>query len=632
MSLITASGLAVRYGAQDVFRDVSLAVDAGSRIALVGPNGCGKTSLLRILAGIDPPAAGSVHRAKGAGIAYLPQDPTFPDGRTLWEEAHRPFAALEDLGQRLRSLEAAMADAAAGAQAARLYEKLQVEYERQGGYDYEQRIRRALSGMGFTEDDYHRRLGEFSGGQRTRAMLARLILEEPEVLLLDEPTNHLDVEAMEWLESNLKTSSSAVVVVAHDRSFLDAVAAKVWELGPAGIDAYRGNYTAFAAQRAQRRDERRAAAERQRRDIERTEDYIRRNISGQNSRQARGRRTRLARVERLEAPRSRRKPDLRFRAGPRGGDRALALRGLVAGYSADVPLVQCDDVEVMRGARVAITGPNGVGKTALLRTIAGEIPPLAGQVQLGGGAVVGYFAQDHSGLTPGETALEHILAAGDMLPAQGRSFLARYGFGGDDAFKPVDALSGGERARVALAILSLRGANLLLLDEPTNHLDLDSQEVLQAALSGGDGTLLVVSHDRYLLRGLCDEVWAIEGGALERYSTGYDEYRAAVASRREEAKDTTKSSRAKGGPARRAGQKSRQREGRRLSARREAVEAAIEAKEAHLAGLMDALEAATSARDVERIAALGEEYAATEAAVADLLSEWEGLAAAEPRA
>jgi ATP-binding cassette subfamily F protein 3 len=363
------------------------------------------------------------------------------------------------------------------------YDRLQAAYEEAGGYLIDHQIKRVLTGLGFVGEDYDRPLGQLSGGQQTRAHLGRLLLESPDLLLLDEPTNHLDVAAIEWLEAFFRDWDGGLVAVAHDRAFLDNVAQQVWELADGLLTAYRGNYSHYVRQRAERMERQVKAHAKQKAFITKEEDFIRRNVAGQRTKEAQGRRTRLARLERIDAPTD---PSsaarVRLKSGRRSGDRVVGLYDLTVGYDPNEPLLRCDEIELGWQSRVALVGPNGAGKTTLLRTILGSVPPLSGKARLGGGVQVGYFSQTHDRLVGDRTVVEHVLESSTMTAAEARSFLGRYLFSGDQAFKPVSTLSGGERARVALALLELDGANFLILDEPTNHLDVHSQEMLQEVL------------------------------------------------------------------------------------------------------------------------------------------------------
>ena len=514
MSLINASNLAKSYGSEDIFSDISFSVPKRARIGLVGSNGVGKTTLLRILIREESASEGGIHQAKGLRIGYLPQEASLESGKTLWDECLSVFSELMEWQAQLRKMESRMGDEHEDADFLEKYSRLRERFEHADGYTYENEIERTLTGLGFGRDEFHKPLEILSGGQRTRAFLARLLLSNPDVLLLDEPTNHLDIQAMEWLEGYLRNWDGAVMLVSHDRYFLDRTVSVVWEMTPS-LEVYRGNYSAYLKQREARYERQLKEYEAQQEFIAKEEDYIRRNIAGQNTRQAQGRRTRLERLlndARLAPPQKSRRFHIKLSADSRSGDLVVRTRDLKVGYHDDKKvLISVPDLVLMRGECVAIMGPNGAGKTTFLKTLLNSISPLAGQVDLGASVQVGYFAQAHEGLHDNWTLIHEIqYAAPQMLEEEVRKYLATFLFKGDDAFKEVGVLSGGERGRLAIACLCLQGANLLLLDEPTNHLDLPSQEILQRVLAEFNGTVLLVSHDRYLVDAVATQIWEVQ--------------------------------------------------------------------------------------------------------------------------
>lgn len=550
MSLLSVASLSKSCGAADVFTGLSFSLARRARVALVGPNGVGKTTLLRILVGEEEPSSGTVARARGVRVGYLPQEADFEMSGTLWESCLAPFASLISQQEELQRLEVLMADPSWAGSVLPRYGAMQQDFERRGGYTYPMRIEQVLTGLGFDEADYHLPLDRLSGGQRTRAYLARTLLSDPDLLLLDEPTNHLDIAAIEWLEGYLAQWGGAALIVSHDRYFLDRVCNAVLEMLPGSLELYRGNYSAYLRQRQERAERRQEVFEAEKEKLLKEARYIKKYIAGQNVSQARGRLRRLSRIlqaieqvgveavlskkwsevsedvsiavsdlspeqaeRRVRALQSpvRRLPrlNLQLRSGGRSGDLVIRTRHLQIGYPGKL-LFEAPDIVLRRGACAALIGPNGAGKTTFLKTVLGEHEPLAGEVILGASLQVGYFAQAHEGLDPQRTVMEEIAAlAPGWLPGQIRDYLGRYLFSGDDVFKKVEVLSGGERGRLALAKLALQDANLLLLDEPTNHLDIPSQEILQAVLNDFGGTILLVSHDRYLIDALATQIWEI---------------------------------------------------------------------------------------------------------------------------
>jgi ATP-binding cassette subfamily F protein 3 len=628
MSILTAHHVSKSFGAHDVLTDITLSLAHGQRAALVGPNGAGKTTLLHILAGMDEPTGGTVHRARGQTIGFLPQhaDQVLDEDTTLHNLMRAVFAQLDRLAQQMRELEHALADPAQHDAALEKYSKIAEQFEHAGGYTVETRIEQVLGGIGFERDDFDKPVNILSGGQKTRALLARLILLDPDVLLLDEPTNHVDVEAVEWLEATLRDYRGGLIIASHDRYFIDAVADTVWELHHGQLEVYRGNYTDYLLQRDERREQQLKEYERQREFIAKEEDYIRRNIAGQNTRQAQGRRTRLERLKKsadlIKRPETRKSMRFNLSTQPRSGDIVLRARNLLVGYPDDRKvLLACEQLFLYRNQRVAIWGPNGAGKSTFLKTVLGQLPPLGGDIELGASVRVGYYAQAHEMLDANDSVLTAILKVQNMPVSKARGLLGSYLFSGDTIEKPIGTLSGGERGRVALAVLSLEGANVLLLDEPTNHLDLDSQEVLQDALADFEGTLLLVTHDRYLVDALATHVWAIEDNRIVAYEGNYSEFiaqredaklRAGAAARAttQPAKDKNKTSIAPD-----KNEKQRQ---KRIAE----LEVAIAEHETRLSELSRQLETAKP----DKVAALGSEYTRLEQEMQALVDEWAEVA------
>jgi ATP-binding cassette subfamily F protein 3 len=636
MSLLTGSNLGKSFGPDDIFSGISVEIPHKARIALVGPNGAGKTTLLNILIGSEPPSEGTVAIAKGTRIGFLPQRPELAGDHSLHEELLSAFADLRKMEARLRDLEAALADPAQHDTALEQYGKLQERFEEAGGYTYESRIRMVLQGLGFKPEDYDRPLTRLSGGQRTRALLGRLLLDAPDLLVLDEPTNHLDINAVEWLEGFLKDFPGAVLAVSHDRYFMDAFATTVWELDFGTLETYRGNYSHYTQQRTERYERRLKEYEAQQEFLAKETEYIRRNIAGQNTRQAKGKLRRLETMQKrgklLNRPRTRQTLHLKMADTMRSGDKVLMTKDLVVGYADGAkPLFRAPDITLWRGEVAALIGPNGVGKTTFLKTALGQLPPLSGEVKIGASVQVGYFAQAHELLNPKSTIIDEIMAAKPMGVAEARNYLGQFLFTGDDVFRTIDTLSGGERGRVALAKLALSGANLLLLDEPTNHLDIESQEILQNVLANFDGTILLVSHDRYLIDALATQIWAAAPGALQVFEGNYKDYveardKAAQAEKSPTPADKNGASNGKV-PAKQeaAPKKKHGLNAFQLERRLKEVEANIETLEARIADLHEAITQASTAGDAARIQSLGAAYNQAEADLEAAMGEWELL-------
>jgi ATP-binding cassette subfamily F protein 3 len=640
MSIIVAERLAKSFDPDDIFWDVSCTIARGDRIALVGRNGTGKTTLLRILGGFEEPTGGRVYRAKGLRIGYLPQEAVLEGDRSLWREMMTAFEALHELEARLHELELEMGDPERAEAVLEAYAPLRERFELMGGYTYQDHTKHVLMGLGFSPEEHNTPLAHLSGGQKTRALLARLLLESPDLLLLDEPTNHLDLQAIEWLEGYLNNWEGTVLMVAHDRYFMDRVVRKVWELAFGQVEVYSGNYSHYTQQRQERYERRLKEYRAQQAFVAKEEDYIRRYMAGQRTTQAQGRLKRLERFkqdELLDRPREEHTIKLRFQTPLRSGEKVAWSQDLVVGYEPGAPLFHCPDLDLRRGECVALLGPNGSGKTTFLKTLLGEVPPLAGYARLGASLKIGYYAQVHSDLDPDKSVLDTILEVKDMLLGEARSFLGRFLFSGDDVFKHVGDLSGGERSRVALAKLVLQRANFLLLDEPTNHLDIASQEVLQDVLDEFPGTVLLVTHDRYLVDRLASQLWLIqpEQRALELFDGTWGEYvearsRDAQAANTSQAQDEEARKGRKGWfDEQRQARREEQRSRREQEAREQQVaelEAEIHHLEEQLKALQDEIAAASDAQKAMRIHELGTIYAELEGHLHERLDEWAEMA------
>jgi ATP-binding cassette subfamily F protein 3 len=532
---IAVSGAAVDFGATRVLRDVTFTVTRGEKWGVIGRNGSGKTSLFRLLTGELDPAEGSVARSGALRFSLLEQHRTFVGAATVWEAAAGGFADLLELERSLAEQGTAIAEAGdrCTPQMLARYDRDLERFQREDGYSVAARIDAVLHGLGFDPDQARSQtLDRLSGGERGRLGLARQLVTPADVLLLDEPTNHLDLETSRWLEDYLRGVDATVLLVSHDRAFLQAVVDHVLHLEAGTASAYAGDYEAFLWQRGERRLAQQRAFVKQAKVIAAEEDYIRRNIAGQNSGQAKGRRRRLERVSRLSPPVGEEGAmALRLTADERGGDQVLAAeevrvalgdRVLLAGFSARIP----------RGEVVGMVGPNGAGKSTLLRVIVGERPLDGGEVRIPESVRIAYYRQDLAQVPPDRTLYDII---GDLRPAWGRGpiqgHLGRFGFSGDAVRRRAGSLSGGEMARVALAMMMLSGANFLIFDEPTNHLDVESIEALEDAIEAYDGTVLLVSHDRALLRALTTRTWVLHQGRITDYPGTFGEWEVASAER-----------------------------------------------------------------------------------------------------
>ena len=542
MAILRLQAATREIGAEIILSSISAAIARDERIGLVGANGAGKTTLLRLCVGLDEPDSGQVTRARGLRVGLLAQeanlDSTFTAAPTVREAVRAGAGELVAMESRLRALEAVGESGVSSPE----YEQLHDEFDARGGYSLDIRVDAALSGLGFAKEDWTRPPTAMSGGQQTRAALARLLVSELDLLLLDEPTNHLDVAAIEWLENQLATRPGALLVASHDRAFLDAVVQRVWELRERRLEVFRGNYSAYLAQREGRDARARKEAETRSGQIDREQELVQRYRSHRKFSKMHEHERRLAALEEqvvLTPPRTRSARLALTGVGGNGrvarsGDVAVDLEDVVVGFTGS-PVARTGRLEARRGERIGVVGPNGAGKTTLLRTIAGELALLDGFLRLGSGIQVGYLAQVRQAPTAGATVIDAFRAASGLDSGPARAYLARFLFSGDDVFKPVEKLSGGERSRLELAIVGVASANLLLLDEPTNHLDIPAREALEAFLRESAATVLVVSHDRRLLEGVCTQLWVVDrpadgGPALvARFNGGYRDWRSAVA-------------------------------------------------------------------------------------------------------
>jgi ATP-binding cassette, subfamily F, member 3 len=521
----------VKYHGGDlkILSGASLSVEAGEKIGLVGRNGAGKTTLLNVLSGRSEPDGGTVELVGGAKVGVTSQELFAGGERSVEEEIGSAFEPLMRREKELEALEARISEDPSPTLLER-YGRLQAEFDRDGGYEYRARTASTLSSLGFDPEDWKRPVGSFSGGEQSRIALAKLLLSEPDLVLLDEPTNHLDLRAIEWLENFVKNAKSAVLVVSHDRYFLDAVAGSILELDEGKLARYPGNYTKYVAEKRARNEQlaRRAKANAERR--EQLERFIEKNrAKASKAKQAKSKQRLLDRMEKIQDPKNA-KRNVQVDLGgetARAGRVVLEMENVSYGHDdAQAPLLSDLDLVVERGERVALLGPNGTGKSTIMRLATGELQPQDGALRLGHNVAPAYQDQQLARLDGEKTVLEEAMDATGLDPADARELLGAFLFSGEDVFKKVSALSGGEKNRLSLAEIVVSGANLLLLDEPTNNLDIPAREALEEALLDYRGTLFFISHDRYFLRKLATRVVELEGKKISNYLGGYDYYRA----------------------------------------------------------------------------------------------------------
>ncbi len=632
------------YGAQDILRGASLQVNPGEHVGLVGRNGAGKTTIFRLISNDETPDKGDVVRARGLRLGLLAQHIHFEPGTTVHESALAAFGHLQQIEHEMHELEHRMADASDDLERVlERYSELQIAFEREGGFEYTARAEAILQGLGFGRETWALETEKLSGGQVNRLGLARLLLAEPDVLLLDEPTNHLDVAAVEWLEEFLSTYPSAYVVISHDRYFLDRTSSRIIEVEAGRAASYTGNYSAFLVEREVRREAQQRAYENQQHLIAKTEEFIRRNLAGQKTKQAKSRRNMLARMERVEAVRTDQSSgDFRLQGVERTGTQVLMVAEAAVGYSG---LVLADDITftLRRGECLGIIGPNGSGKTTFVRTVLGKLPALAGEIKWGTKVEVGYYAQQLDDLDDRNEVIMELRRVAPSTATAGelRSFLAKFLFTGDEVYKHVRDLSGGEKGRLALAKLIYSRVNVLVLDEPTNHLDIPSREALEEALDAFPGTIITISHDRYFLDRVATQILSLDGaGHAEHYDGDYTEYHDWKAAERramlEAAKrDEAEAALRKAAPARapkpgasrdrKKSDKGSKKKGTERSS--QVVETEIAETEKRLAALSEEMGKPEVVRDAAQLSKLNQEYSRTETLLQELYQEWERVAA-----
>ena len=533
MILLDVVDIVKHFGPEPILDGVRFEVRPGEKIGLVGPNGAGKSTLMKILAGKLDADAGSVSLHRTARLEYLEQQPEFVAERSLWEEAKTAmshFAGMVDEAGDVAEKLATVKDEVEHKRLAARYDFLQHEIQRHDAYNLDYKIERVLGGLGFTRETFDRPCGVLSGGQLNRLLLAKVLLREPDVLLLDEPSNHLDIEATEWLENFLASADQAVVVVSHDRYFLDKVTNKTLELFHGTVDEYVGNFSAYWMQKQERVKVQARTFEKQQEFIAKTEEFIRKNFYGQKSAQAKDREKKLERVERIDAPREIIGPPMGFAPATRTGDIVVRAEHLSKAF--DRPLFNDLSFDILRGERWGILGPNGTGKTTLLKIIVGRLEATSGKTVLGAGVKPGYYDQMLQGIDDDAQTLDAVRPPHkEFNEPQRRDLLARFGLTGEIVFQKVSSLSGGERSRAALARLSAQDPNFLILDEPTNHLDLWACDSLERAISEFDGTVLFVSHDRYFLNRVCDHVLVVEPDRFRVITGNYEDYQLFIQTR-----------------------------------------------------------------------------------------------------
>jgi len=651
-TILTVSNLAKTFITEEIFSGVTFQIMEREHVALVGVNGAGKSTALRIIAGVEHSNGGDIIQANGLRVTYLSQEAKFTSHGTVLDEAREAFSTVLAAADRMREIEREMETASDELEALLdEYDRLQTRFESGGGYDIEHRTEAVLNGLGFTEEQFSDPVDRLSGGQKTRVALAKALLESPDLLLLDEPTNHLDLEMLEWLETFLRSWNGACLIVSHDRYFLDRVTTRTLDLSFGRLEDYPVPYAKYLAMREERMIRRVKEYEEQQEHIAKTEEFIRKYGNGQRYREARGRQKKLDRLERLPRPMEHNRIHLRLGSPVRSGRMVLSSTKMGIGYKdPDGPTTFINTPELLidRNERIGLIGPNGSGKTTLIKTLVGSLPALGGQYTYGTNVKPGYYAQSHEQLRgKGDgTPLSVILDTGPMTEEVARNYLGRFLFSGDDVYKQVTSLSGGERSRLALGVLLLEQANFLILDEPTNHLDIQARETLEEMLSDFDGTILFVSHDRYFMDRIATQLWVVEDGGLSVALGNYTDYQRSIGHRAadraaelEKAQEAEKTAQivvevpvavptngaefdpaeylmtARGKPRRKTDNDSQ-----KVLAQ---LEREISKLEGRLTEISDALAIASTDEDVSAIGRLGEEYERTQLDLDGAYARWE---------
>ncbi|MCD6532303.1 ABC-F family ATP-binding cassette domain-containing protein [bacterium] len=615
MDLVILDNVGYSPGGKEIFEKISFTITDRTRLALLGRNGTGKTTLLRLIAGEIEPTSGNIFRKGGIRIGFLHQEQGIEDGGTVFESVLKTYAPWWKLYVKLASPDIPPAE----------YDSLMVRFEALGGYEILKRCEILLEHLGIDSARQKAPVATFSGGERNRAAIASVLLPDPDLILLDEPTNHIDYEGLVWLAKFLQDTKKPFVVVSHDRHFLNIAVSQTAEIIDGRFYVFPGNYSAYRLARQQLIEQQRERYRRQMEFIERTEEFIRRNIAGQKTRQAQSRRKLLEKMERVEVIRDGEDLKLRMRSGVRGGDKVLEIRDLSYSYG-DRVLFRDFSAIVKRGEKIGIVGKNGCGKTTFLRLLVGELPFQTGQVVFGANISYFYYSQDFVDIPADRTPMQIISDAAPYLAQeQVRAHLAAFSVRGDDAFRPIRTFSGGERSRVAMAQLVLTRANLLLLDEPTNHLDIPSRQVLERALAEYDGTVLVVSHDRFFLDAVVNKIWAFEDGRINEYVGNFSYYLEKSAGRQERNAVVGSKFRVGKSPPRRSSGGISKNMLSRLKRRLERIESEIEALETERQKLVDLMSEPFVAADFARVSKISGEIEQIDRRLGSLWEQWEQI-------
>ncbi len=628
MALLGASQLKLYYADQEIFSNVTVQVNEKARIGIVGPNGSGKSSFIKVLLGLQDFHGGEVFKPEGLRIGYVPQTAIQNGSGNLREEVMTAFSDLIRLEESMAesALRIQQTDGSEQKTAERQYASLVDQYESRGGYDYHNLMERVVQGVGLTDENMETAVTDASGGERTRAALATALLTDPDLLVLDEPTNYLDFNGLEWLETFLKNSQNAYIVISHDRFFLDAVATEVWDIENTRLKSYPGNYSKYKQLKSDEEDRQEKEYVKQQEYIKREENFIARYHAGQRSKEARGRARKLARIEKLQAPPKEDSVHIRSSNASRTGEIVLSTHNLKVGFKSEsiTELFSVPDTEIHRGSTTAIIGNNGIGKTTLLKTILGETPPLSGSTRLGHNVKTGYFRQGSDEIPGHLTVMQALLEIKNVSIGEGRSFLARFLFSGDEIFDKVETLSGGERGRLALARLLITEPNVLILDEPTTHLDIKSREALEQMIKAYDGTTIFVSHDRQLISYLADNVWSIDGTTVSAFRGDFSEWTAQKSKKASLIKESQKRKVESPNKAKQKRQTTKTSNTKKNAEKLVDYEALINELEQNIRDVESELQSATDSSNVDKIIELGQKHDHLSQELDKLVAKWEG--------
>lgn len=525
MIIAQAQDLEQRFGGNIIFSNISFSVPDNARIGLVGPNGAGKTTLLKIMTGQQEPTSGQFTINKGLKVGYIAQENGLDEDKTIWDEMLTVFNDLIEKNKKITKMQEQIADHPEDEDLLKRYDQLAYDFEQEGGFTYQAEIKSILNGFNFKENTWNKVIGTLSGGEKTRLAFVKLLLQKPPVLLLDEPTNYLDLDTLDWLEAFLKNYQGAIITVSHDQYFLDHLANQIFELNFGKLTTFKGNYSQYVKERELMDSQQEAAYEKQQEKIKKEEEFIQKNlVRASTTKRAQSRRKVLDKMERIKPPKHKQKVRINFTSERPSGKEVLIAKDLTIGYP-DKVMVSDIDFQVNKNDRVAIIGPNGIGKSTLLKTIMKKLEPKGGSIKYGASLDIGYYDQELQSLDPSKTVLDTIWDRHKTMPEKDvRSILASFLFTAEDIDKTVGQLSGGQKARLTLTVLSLEKDNFLLMDEPTNHLDIEAKEVLEEALDNYDGTLLFVSHDRYFINELANKIISVRDGHAKIYNGNYSYY------------------------------------------------------------------------------------------------------------